>query len=288
MQRENGTSVSVLYAIKNQYGAFSEKERLIADFIMEHRGASVDPSITELATQIGISEATLVRFVRKLGYQGYQKFRIALAKESVAENTQIFEIAVDGDAQEDDVIDRIFKHTIQALELSRKQLDKTAVIKTAELIVAARHVLLFGFGGSNINARDAYHKFLRTGLACMYTDEFHMQLMLASQTDAADIALLFSHSGRNYDIIALAEELKANQCPVAVITSYDNSPLAHCADILLTVSPVLNSVISESFSDSLAVGTLINVLYVEVMTMLKESGLKNLAKMRKAIAGRRI
>ena len=288
MNTENETAVSVLYAIKNQYGSFSEKERLIADFIIEHKGATVDPSITELAAQIGISEATLVRFVKKLGYQGYQKFRIALARESAADNAHIFEIAVDGDEQEEDVIDRIFKHTIQALESSRKLLDKKAVIKAAELMTTARHLLLFGFGGSNVNARDAYHKLLRTGLACMYTDEFHMQLMLASQACAEDVALLFSHSGRNYDIVALAEELKTHKCPIVVITSYDNSPLAHCADILLTVSPVLNSVISESFSDSLAVGTLINVLYVEVMNRLKETGLQNLAKMRRAIAGRRI
>ena len=81
MNTESETTVSVLYTIKNQYGSLSEKERLIADFIIEHKGATVDPSITELAAQIGISEATLVRFVKKLGYQGYQKFRIALARE---------------------------------------------------------------------------------------------------------------------------------------------------------------------------------------------------------------
>ena len=55
MNTESETTVSVLYTIKNQYGSLSEKERLIADFIIEHKGATVDPSITELAAQIGIS-----------------------------------------------------------------------------------------------------------------------------------------------------------------------------------------------------------------------------------------
>lgn len=284
---EHSDVVSVRYTIKNHYGSFSEKERLIADFILKHGNTSVDFSITELAEQIGISEATLVRFVKKIGYCGYQKFRIALARECAADNTRIFEIAVD-EEQDEDVIDRIFNHTMQALETSRKQLDKKAVIKTADLMLNARHILLLGLGGSNINARDAYHKLLRTGLPCQYTDDFHMQLMLASQANAEDIALLFSHSGKHYDVIALAEELKEHRCPIIGITSYDKSPLARLADIVLTVSPVLNSVISESFSDSLAVGTLINVLYVEVMTRLKETGLNNLLKMRKAIAGRKI
>ena len=34
MNTESETTVSVLYTIKNQYGSLSEKERLIADFII--------------------------------------------------------------------------------------------------------------------------------------------------------------------------------------------------------------------------------------------------------------
>ena len=129
---------------------------------------------------------------------------------------------------------------------------------------------------------------MRIGLSVQYSDDFHMQVMLASQTGAQDVALVFSHLGNNFDTISLAEELKKRKCHVVVITSYDNSPLALMADTLLLVSPLHSSLVSESFSASIAVATLINVLYVEVMNQLKEAGLKNLNKMRSAITRRKI
>ena len=285
MVKKNDDSASVIYNIKKHYNTFSEKEKIIGDFIIKNRTTSFEQSITELAEKIGISEATLVRFVKKLGYSGYQKFRIALAKESAAANTQIFEIRV---SEKDDAADSIFRHTIQALESSRKLLNKKAIVKTAALMVRARHILLCGLGGSNINACDAFHKFVRTGLSVQHSDDFHMQTMLASQTSAHDVALVFSHLGNNLDTISLAEELKKHKCHVIVITSYDKSPLALMADTLLPVSPVHSSLVAESFSASIAVATLINVLYVEVMNQIKEAGLKNLNKMRGAIARRKI
>ncbi|MBQ9494963.1 MAG: MurR/RpiR family transcriptional regulator [Treponema sp.] len=285
MSKKNDAVISVTYNIKNRYNTFSEKEKSIADFIIKNGNTSFEPSITELAEKIGISESTLVRFVKKLGYGGYQKFRIALAKESAAKNTQIFEISV---SEKDDIADSIFKHTIKALESSRKVLNKKAIIKTASIMAGSKHILLCGLGGSNINARDAFHKFVRTGLSVQYSDDFHMQIMLASQTDSKDVALVFSHLGNNLDALSLTEELKKRKCHVVVITSYDNSPLALIADTLLLVSPLHSSLVSESFSASIAVATLINVLYVEVMNQLKEAGLKNLNKMRGAITGRKI
>ena len=71
--------ISALFTIKERYDDLSAKEKQIADFILEHPRESVNPSIEELAERIGISESTMVRFARKLGYSGYQRFRIALA-----------------------------------------------------------------------------------------------------------------------------------------------------------------------------------------------------------------
>jgi RpiR family transcriptional regulator, carbohydrate utilization regulator len=284
MNEDGSGPISVVYNIRNAYGTFSEKEKTIADFIIKNSGTSADPSITELAVRIGISEATLVRFVKKIGYPGYQKFRLALARETSSASSRIFEIPVNAD---EDVVDSIFRHTIQTLESCKKMIDRGAVLKTVADMLKARNILLCGVGGSNINARDAFHKLVRTGLSCQYTDDFHMQLMLAAQAGPDDLAIVFSHLGNNYDTISLADGLECNGCPVTLVTSYADSPLGRMADTVLQVSPVHSSMVAESFSAGIAVAVLINVLYVEVMNQLGEKGLENLNKMRKAIAGRR-
>lgn len=276
--------ISATYAIKSKYAEFRGKEKQIADYILAHPHDSVNPSIEELAHSIGISEATLVRFVRKLGFQGYQKFRIALARESITENQQLFEVEV---PEKGDVVDLVFSHTIKVLQATHDLVNRKLVGTLAEKLVKSGTIFLFGLGGSNIAARDAFHKFIRTGIHCSFAEDFHMQLMLASQSTEKDIAILFSHMGSNYDILSIAEELKAHGCPFAVLTSYTSSPLAKMANMVFKVSPLHSNVVAEAFTANVAASTYINALYIELMQQRGKEGLDSLDNMREAIAKRR-
>ena len=277
--------VSALYIIRTKYETLSTKETQIADFILEHPTESVNPSIEELAQQIGISESTMVRFAKKLGYEGFQRFRLALAREMVPPTRQLFESEVHEGA---DVVDLVFKHTQTNLEETYALINKSAIREAAKLICGARSLLLMGLGGSNITASDAYHKMIRTGLSCHYSSDYHLQLMLASQAHAQDVALMISHTGSGHDTLALAEELKANGCALIVLTSYPRSPLAKMGDIVVPMSGGRSSVIAESFSARIIALILIDVLYIEVLEQMGDRGVENLNKMRSAIAKRRI
>ncbi|MFA5446749.1 MAG: MurR/RpiR family transcriptional regulator [Sphaerochaeta sp.] len=277
--------VSALYVIRTKYEDLSAKEKQIADFILEHPTESVNPSIEELAQQIGISESTIVRFAKKLGYEGFQRFRLALAREMVPPTRQLFESEVH---EGEDVVDLVFKHTQTNLEETYALIDKGAIKEAAKLICNARSLLLMGLGGSNITASDAYHKMIRTGISCHYSSDYHLQLMLASQVSTHDVALMVSHTGSGHDTLALAEELKANGCTLITLTSYPRSPLAKMGDVVIPMSAGRSSVIAESFSARIIALVLIDVLYVEVLEQLGDRGVENLNKMRSAIAKRRI
>lgn len=276
--------ISASYTIKRNYPTLSAKEKQIADYILAHPAESVNPSIEELSHSIGISEATLVRFVRKLGFSGYQNFRIALARESITESRQLYEVEV---KDSEDVMDTVFNHTIKVLQETQKIADKNAIHHVADELAKSKSVGLFGLGGSNIAAEDAFHKFIRTGIDCNYASDFHMQLMLASQTKENDIALLFSHMGSNYDILSIAEELKAHGCRLYVFTSYAASPLARMADEVFEVSPVHSTAVAEAFTANIVASAYVNALYIELMQKLGKTGLSSLDNMREAIAKRR-
>lgn len=276
--------ISVIYSIKNKYSELSNKEKLIADYILQNLNKCVDPSINILSNEVGTSEATLVRFVRKIGYSGYKQFRVALVKATYVPKNKYYEIDLEDN---DNVASDIFKYTIKVLEASSKSLDLKAIKLSSKKIINSNTIYLFGLGGSNISARDAFHKFIRSGLKCSFAEDFHMQLMLASQSSTQDCAILFSHLGNNYDIISLAEELKDRGCPIIIITSYSNSPLSKLADIVLQVSPIDSESISEAFSSSIATATFINILYVEIMKQRNKEGVKSLYQMRTSISKRR-
>ena len=119
---------SAIYTIRSRYSSLSAKEKKIADFILEYPKESVNPSIEELAERIGISESTMVRFAKKLGYSGYQRFRIALARETIPAELQLFESEVH---EGDDVVDVVFKHACATLEETHATLNRTVIKEAA-------------------------------------------------------------------------------------------------------------------------------------------------------------
>ncbi|HTX73109.1 MAG TPA: MurR/RpiR family transcriptional regulator [Rectinemataceae bacterium] len=277
---------SCIYAIHESLASLSLKERKVADFILAAPADAVHPSIEELSDRIGVSESTLFRFVRKLGYEGYQQFRIALATETSPPNARFYDAAVES-ADGETAVSVVFKTAMSALELTMKGLDRTALEASAELLVGARMILFLGLGGSGMVARDAYHKLLRTGLRCSAPEDFHVQLMSASQAAPQDVALLVSHSGANTDALALAAELKRNGVPLVLLCTYQRSPLAKMADQLLISAAPSSPYASEAFSARIAQLAIVDALYVEVMERLGDAGMRQLDAMRAVIAKRR-
>lgn len=275
---------SCLYCIRTRYKDFSTKELMIADYILANPEGAVHPSIEELADLIGVSESTLVRFVKKIGYLGYQRFRIALAKETVSSAGRMFETPID---ENDDDLEVVFNTAIATLSLTKRTIRRESITRAAQTIAHAAGLMIFGLGGSNIVALDAYHKFVRTGINCTIAQDFHMQLMMASQARDTWAALIVSHTGENYDTMALAEELKERGCTLIVLTSNPRSPLAREADILLDVSVASTSFFSEAFSARIAQAVVIDTLYVGIMKLLGEDGSTHLEAMRNTIAKRK-
>jgi RpiR family carbohydrate utilization transcriptional regulator len=274
-----------IYAIKSRYRGLSEKERRIADWILANLDEAVHPSIDELAERIGISESTLVRFVRKLGYNGYRTFRIALATETAAPAERYYETPI---GEHDDEVEVVFSSAVSTLELTRRTLDRAALDKAADLIASSRRLMLFGTGGSGIVAKDAFHKLVRTGVECIAAEDYHLQLMIASQACAGCAALVVSHTGTNMDTLAISVELERAGCPIIVLTSNPHSPLAKSGTVVLSVRPASSSFVSEAFSARIAHLVVVDALYVELMKRFGLTGVAHLEAMRRSIAPRRL
>jgi len=264
----------------------SDKERKVADFILASPQDAVHPSIESLAERIGVSESTLFRFVRKLGYDGYQQFRIALATETVEPEAGYYDAPVDSQSGES-VAAVVFRTAISALERTVRGLDPKAMEKAADLLTGAGFVLFLGLGGSAIVAKDAYHKLMRTGIRCAAPEDFHMQLMAASQAEPGDVALLVSHTGANKDALAIADVLRRRGAAIVAMSSYPRTPLSKMADALLLSAAPPSPYSIEAFSARLAQLAVVDALYVEVMLRRGEDGSRALGDMRSVIAKRR-
>lgn len=276
---------SCIYLIHSLRDSYSDKERVVAEYILAHPSEAVHPSIEELAASIGVSVSTLLRFVKKLGYDGYQQFRIALATEALAPEARYYEASI---TDTEDPVEIVFSAARDALAMTAKLLDRKALWDTARAACQADMVYLFGLGGSGVVAIDAVHKLIRSGIHCQTAQDYHLQLMMASQTSPRDFALVISNTGANKDTLAIVDQLKKSGCSFSAITTYPRSPLARVADHVLISAAPGAAIISEAFSARIAHLAIVDAIYVAVMETLKERGLENVEKMRSAIAARRM
>ena len=67
--------------IESFYPSLSKQEKKIADYIFEKRGKISYQSLQEISGEINVGEATIVRFVKKIGFNGFQDLKLQIAKE---------------------------------------------------------------------------------------------------------------------------------------------------------------------------------------------------------------
>ncbi|ASF40807.1 MurR/RpiR family transcriptional regulator [Halobacillus halophilus] len=277
----------VINRIRSSYSQFSEKEKLIADYILENRDQIVHSTINQVADDLMVADATVFRFCKRLGFKGYQAMKIALASETVNPIQDIHETITENDTDLE-ITEKVFQANIRALEASRDIQNHESLAKAMDDLLSAERVFFYGSGGSGILAMDAHHKFLRTGMEThAYTDS-HLQLMSASQLREGDLAVVISHTGSNKDILDIVDVAKSNGARVLAITNFAKSPLTKSVDLSLYTVAQETEFRSEALASRIAGLTLIDSLFVNYSIKKKEQAKASTQKMRNAISRKRM
>ncbi|MTW86768.1 SIS domain-containing protein [Virgibacillus dakarensis] len=276
-----------LASIRSNYAKFTDKEKKIADYILDNPQNIIHHTINQVSDELDVAESTVFRFCQRIGFKGYQALKIALAAEIVTPMKDIHEKINNGDSIAT-VSEKVFRSNIKTLEDTLHILDGHTIEQAVGLILAAEKVEFFGNGGSALVALDAYHKFIRSGLQVNANLDSHMQLMSASQLTDRDVAVLVSHSGSTKDMLDVLQVLKEKGVKTVSITNFAKSPLTKEADISLYTVAEETDFRSEALSSRIAQLSIIDVLYTNVMIATKEKGKEALQNMRKAISLKRL
>jgi RpiR family transcriptional regulator, carbohydrate utilization regulator len=285
MAGELGTQ-NVIVKIKAIYTSLSSREKAVADYILKNPQEIIHLSITEFSENSSVAEATIFRFCKRLGFRGYQAFKIALASEVVEPIKNIHEEI----KEEDKVLtlaEKVFTGHIEAIKDTLNLLDGQVLENIVETLSRATRIDFYGSGGSSAIAMDAYHKFLRTGINCHAHSDGHQQIISAALLGPAQAAIGISHSGSNKDVIEALRIAKANGAATIAITNHYKSPLTKEADYVLYTTSRETYFRSEALASRLVQLSLIDVLHVAVSVRKQEETLGNLQKIREAISIKR-
>ncbi len=212
------------------YDEMGKSEKKVADWLLSHPGEVLPYSITELAALSESSEATIVRFSKRLGYSGYQELKLSLAREH---ESRVVSPTVTAEDSCFEILEKVCNDAYLSLERTKRLLVADAMTVAAEKIAAARKCVLIGLGSSASVAVDAANKFLRAGCNSYAYADTHMQTIAISQLGERDVVIGISQSGSSKDIVDGLRLARSRGAATIAVTGTERSPIVRQSDIVL-------------------------------------------------------
>jgi DNA-binding MurR/RpiR family transcriptional regulator len=260
--------VGIVLRIKDSLEDFNPTERKIAGYILEHTGDILKLSIAQLAEYTGSSQAAIVRFFKRLGFNGLKDIKKNLAHELVSSAKESFDAEGYSDVKAGDsprnIISKVAENHIRAIEETVKILDINAFSRAAEILARAKRVDVFGYGASGLVAQDLQQKFVRIGKYCLAYTDVHLQFTAAASLTRNDAAVFISYSGKTKDIISCLRLVQKQGVPAVAITKYGPTPLAKLADIVLSVCSPEIMIRSGAMSSRITQLAVVDMLFTNV------------------------
>ncbi len=258
-------NVSVYERISNEYYALTASEKKVADYVLSNQKGTQFLSISELANACEVAEATISRFCRRLGYKGYNVFKLAVA--NAASQHKPWNNPLSGEVEETDSLEDISKKLcgaeIEALNQTMELLNLDAVREAADLLEKAPRVMCMGQGGSMIIATEACHLFSTVSNKFTAVGDSHIQAMAAAAADPEDVILFISYSGSTKAMMDTFKQAELRKVRTILVTRFPNSPGAELADVVLQCGSHQNPLQSGSIPARIAQLYLLDVLFSE-------------------------
>lgn len=226
-------------------------EMKVATYVLDHYEEILNYNITELAENAGVSDASVVRFCKNIGYKGYQEFKVNAAKD-VLPSVKHFNPQLEQNDDPKTICRKIFTSEEKVLERTLAGLDIDMMMQVADCIRKAKKIIFFGSGGSLLVGMDAQHKFMKIGIQVHVYEDKDLQLMSSSLMKEGDLAFGISHSGSNNHVLNCLKNAKENGAMTVALVSQGKSPMSKVAGMALYSAAEKTIFKSESVSTRIA------------------------------------
>ena len=256
------TTTNFWELLQQRQDELTKSGRAVADYLVHHADEAQYLSISSLARECKVAEATVFRFCRALGFEGYHEMRIALAQAN-ATGTMSSQRELQPGASTETLFEHASARLFTAINGTQNALSAEAVDEAARMLREAKQVFCFGQGGSMLLANDICARFASLSTKFRTSGDSHLQLLTASLMNEADVVLFVSYSGATRDMMETLRTAKAAGAKIILLTHYEDSPGASLADVVLRCGA------QESPLDSGSIPIKVAVLYVGEVLVLR-------------------
>jgi len=260
---------SVLLRIRYEQERLSAAERRVAAQILKDPHVVLRSTIMEMAARCDTSQATVARFCRAVGLDGYRALRVEVAAAASRQEAELdrFELA-DGEIDPSDtaaeVVAKIAFQETQAIVQTTDSLDLAALDAVVAAIVDSPSTDIYGFGSSALTALDLQQKLHRIGMNAYAFSDIHLALPSAAILKPMMVAIAVSHSGTTAEANDALQRAHLAGAVTVAITNEPMSPLGRAADFVLATNAGENRYRSGAMSSRIAQLALVDALFVRI------------------------
>lgn len=242
---------SIMDELQLQYRNLSQKEKEIADYIVQYKNTIHNINIRELAEHTHSSTSTITRFCRKINCESFVDFKIRLSRE--------FEKPVD----EDNCFSKVRNLYNDIVNSTADMIQQENIETVVNLIKKAKRVQVYGLGSSGLSALEFKYRLMRMNITIDAMTDSHMMIMSASLLQESDLVIGLSNSGRTEEVIQAMNVGKQKGATTVSITNYDHTPLTDISDISLFTPSMYRTGEQHFINSQLAI-----IYVLDVISML--------------------
>jgi DNA-binding MurR/RpiR family transcriptional regulator len=213
----------------------SSSEEKLALYILSSPKALRDLSSQKLASTVGVSQSSVIKFAQKLKYKGYPALKLGILddlKNVEADHQKLHgSIAVDDDYET--MSAKLLQSKITVLNQTKDLNDRHSLTAAMNLLQQSNRVLITGLGGSALVGKDFSFKLQKLGITAISEIDGHAQLAIASTLNERDVVFALSESGSTREVVNVVNEAVANGTPVISVTKFGDTPVSMHAKVRL-------------------------------------------------------
>jgi len=241
-------------------------EKRIAEYILNHLATIPAINVDELAKKTYTSHSSVIRLAKKMGYEGFRDFRVAIS--AIAHSNLYREEQVDANFpflpqdSTQEIAKKMADLAVDTVKKTYAQLDHDILAASADLLAKAERIFLFAQGDSQIRGRSFQNKLVKINKFLIVADEYSDEDWNAVNLTQKDCALFITYRARVPQYERILKHFLNENVPSVLLTGNARSnliPLARQAIVFTQAE--MDFIKVSTFSSQVAFEYVLDTLF---------------------------
>ena len=273
--------------LKSEYEYLTRVEKRIADLILSNPKKFISCSMAKLSQIAEVSQGSINNFARKYSEGGFAALKLRVAGCIPEYEERPFTV-VDKDCGIKGVMELKIQEAAAAFRNAWEINDGAVLERTAQRIMAASKVELYGVFQSAIVAKDFCYSLIQLGVPAVFVEDSLMSAVSASMLDSSALVIAVSSTGQTKEVLDTVAIAKSRGVPVVCLTSNKASRLAQMADEVLLAASSGMSISDRADEIRMTELLVADTLCAYMRSMIDAEGEKHYYKLRDIISSHSI